>query len=175
VSIRRKHKQPARYLVLHGVKNNNSRFDTYNRREQLEQNSSLQDDGSDSDDGVIPFQELGINRLLVQERYKAKREKAKLKGKKIVTISHLEIERLMKKFKTHRCALDFDAGFIEMVVKTTTDNNFLSKKKQLPQKAEHEFEDEDESDEDNIMEYDDMDDFVLPDFSSESESEDETD
>ena len=25
-----------------------------------------------------------------------------------------EIERLMKKFKTHRCALDFDRGFVSL-------------------------------------------------------------
>ena len=28
-----------------------------------------------------------------------------------------EIQRLMKEFKTHRCALDFDKGFINVILK----------------------------------------------------------
>jgi hypothetical protein len=65
--------------------------------------------------------------------------------------------------------LDFDAGFVKMVVKTTTDkNNTSTKKKRLSLIAEHEIDNEDESD--------DTDEFELPDYlPSESETEDETD
>ncbi len=56
-----------------------------------------------------------------------------------------------------------------MVVKTTTDkNNTSTKKKRLSLIAEHEIDNEDESD--------DTDEFELPDYlPSESETEDETD
>jgi hypothetical protein len=30
-----------------------------------------------------------------------------------------EIERLMKRFRTHRCALDFDRGFVNAVMRET--------------------------------------------------------
>lgn len=33
-----------------------------------------------------------------------------------------EIERLMKDFKVHRCALDFDRGFVNAELKCAADN-----------------------------------------------------
>ena len=35
----------------------------------------------------------------------------------------LEIERLMKEFKTHRCALDFDRGFINSSLSVKVEDN----------------------------------------------------
>ena len=34
-----------------------------------------------------------------------------------------EIERLVKDFKTHRCALDFDRGFVNAELKEATQRN----------------------------------------------------
>lgn len=59
------------------------------------------------------YERLGENRLFVQQRYKMKKEK---KGGYMVNISYVDIERLVKRFKSHRCALDFDRGFINAIL-----------------------------------------------------------
>ena len=46
-------------------------------RQQMEQDASLEDDGNEKDGDNRPFEELGIHRLLVEERYKAKRQKGR--------------------------------------------------------------------------------------------------
>ena len=35
-------------------------------------------------------------------------------------LQFVDIERMMKKFKTHRCALDFDSGFVNAIMRETT-------------------------------------------------------
>lgn len=80
-----------------------------------------------------------------------------------IAITHVEIERVMKSFRCHRCAIDFDSGFVNMVVKTTGGDNFWTKKDQARYMAR--VESDDEGDEDL---------FELPDPSdSESETDDE--
>jgi dihydropteroate synthase len=40
-------------------------------------------------------------------------------------ITPMKIESLVKDFKTHRCVLDFDKGFIKTVIQRKSLNNYL--------------------------------------------------
>ena len=153
----------------------------HQERRQIEEATHVQNSEcgeSDNDDG-IPFEELGMHRLLVQEWYRAKREKANKKGGGMVAITHMAIERVMRNFRTHRCALDFDSKFVNMVVKTTKDDKFWTKKEPITWMTEGSYNETDSDDEDESMDEDNNDKgedyFELPDYSSSgSETEDET-
>ena len=38
-------------------------------------------------------------------------------GQNMTALGHGKIEQMVKKFRTHRCALDFDRGFINGILK----------------------------------------------------------
>jgi hypothetical protein len=42
-------------------------------------------------------------------------------GQKISPLGYGKIEQMVKKFRTHRCALDFDRGFINGILKDIDD------------------------------------------------------
>ena len=58
-------------------------------------------------DGVSDGTSNGINSGMVAEKQQ---------------VLYSEIERLMKDFKVHRCALDFDRGFVNAELKRKAEN-----------------------------------------------------
>lgn len=128
--------------------------------EEEEENQATEDEPSE-----IPFEDLGNHRLLVQERYKASRAKQQKTGSRKKMITHVEIERAMRKFRTHRCVLDFDSKFVKMVIKTTEDEKFMATNKKGVITV-------DDSSQSEVDVGDDV--FVLPSDDSSSSSDSET-
>ena len=86
------------------------------KKKKEEEEREKNPDGSGSN--KIAFAQLGVAKTAPEEYYrKLNRGENSCEN----SITFVEIEKMTRKFKTHRCALDFDSGFVKATLSESGD------------------------------------------------------